>query len=250
MSHPGVCRVHDIGEDEGCPFLTMEWIEGEDLAASLRCVGRFPPERVVLFASQMLDALGAIHAQGLLHRDLKPANVLLDRQGWTRLLDFGLAALAGQVREGDVRSGTPAYMAPEHLAGREVSARSDLFSLGLVPYEAATGRHTGLAAGARCRSGAGPRDPPLPGGRPRPPARLGPGSEAGSAAPVPARHGGGRRQWAAGPSRRPGAAGGGAAPAGAARLARPARAALAPVAAQVARLAGGRGRADPGAAGA
>jgi serine/threonine-protein kinase len=146
VSHPHVCRVWDVGEADGRPFLTMEYVDGQDLAALLRQAGRLPEDRGVELARQLCRALGAVHEQGLLHRDLKPQNVLLDGRGNVRLSDFGLAAVAGAAE--DVRSGTPAYQAPEQLAGKEVSARSDLFALGLVLYEVFTGRRA-FPAGTR-----------------------------------------------------------------------------------------------------
>ncbi|MBA4064442.1 MAG: hypothetical protein C0501_12160 [Isosphaera sp.] len=138
VSHPHVCRVHDLAEHAGQPFLTMEFVDGEDLSSLLRRVGRVPGEKGIEIARQLTGALAAVHDQGLLHRDLKPANVMLDGRGRVRLTDFGLAATADAV--GDVRSGTPLYMAPEQAAGKEVTARSDLFALGLVLYELFTGK--------------------------------------------------------------------------------------------------------------
>jgi len=138
VSHPNVCRVHDIGEDAGQPFLTMEFVDGEDLGSLLKRVGRLPEEKGIEVARQLCGALAAVHDEGLVHRDLKPANVMLDGRGKVRLADFGLAA--ADVSGPDDRAGTPAYMAPEQAAGREVSARSDLFALGLVLYELFTGR--------------------------------------------------------------------------------------------------------------
>ena len=138
VSHRNVCRVYDIGEDHGRVFLTMELIDGEDLAGLLKRVGRFPEERATEIARQICAGLAAAHDCGVLHRDLKPANVMLDADGRVRITDFGLAGLAGSFT--DIRSGTPAYMAPEQLAGREVSERSDIFSLGLVLYEIYTGK--------------------------------------------------------------------------------------------------------------
>ncbi len=146
VSHPNVCRVYDIAEHAGQPFLTMEFIDGEDLASVLRRFGRLPEERAVEASRQLCAALAAVHEQGLLHRDLKPHNVMFDGRGKVRLTDFGLAALAGDV--GDVTSGTPLYMAPEQLAGKEVSVQSDLFALGLVLYELFTGKKA-FAAGSR-----------------------------------------------------------------------------------------------------
>jgi Protein kinase domain len=138
VSHRNVCRVYDIGEADGRIFLTMEFVDGEDLASLLHRIGRFPPDRAVEIARQLCAGLAAAHDQGVLHRDLKPANVMLDREGRVRITDFGLAGVAGEIQ--DVRAGTPAYMAPEQLAGRDVSIRSDFFSLGLVLYEIFTGR--------------------------------------------------------------------------------------------------------------
>ncbi len=138
VSHPNVCRVYDLTEHEGQPFLSMEFIDGEDLASLLRRVGRLSEEKGLEVARQLCAALAAVHDRGLLHRDLKPANVMLDGRGKVRLADFGLAAVAGEAQ--DIRSGTPAYMAPEQLAGREVTTRSDIYALGLVLYEVFTGR--------------------------------------------------------------------------------------------------------------
>jgi serine/threonine-protein kinase len=138
VSHPNVCRVYDIGEFDGQPFLTMEYVDGEDLASLLRRIGRLPEEKGVQLARQLCMGLAATHERGVIHRDLKPANVMIDGRGHVRLTDFGLASAAESVA--DVRDGTPAYQAPEQLAGREVTARSDLFALGLVLYEVFTGR--------------------------------------------------------------------------------------------------------------
>jgi serine/threonine-protein kinase len=137
VSHPNICRVYDIGEAAGHLYLTMEYVDGEDLASSLRRIGRFPDDKALEIARQLCAGLAAAHERGVLHRDLKPANVMLDGAGKVRLMDFGLAAV-GPVA--DVRAGTPAYMAPEQLLGREVTARSDIFALGLVLYELFTGR--------------------------------------------------------------------------------------------------------------
>jgi serine/threonine-protein kinase len=143
VSHPNVCRVYDIGEADGLLYLTMEYVDGEDLAASLRRIGRFPEDRALELARQLCAGLAAAHQRGVVHRDLKPANVMLDGAGHVRIMDFGLAAL-GAVE--DVRAGTPAYMAPEQLLGREVSTCSDIFALGLVLYELFTGRRAFTAA--------------------------------------------------------------------------------------------------------
>jgi serine/threonine-protein kinase len=140
VSHPNVCRVYDVGEVEGTTFLTMEYVDGEDLASLLRRIGRLPSDKALEMARQLCAGLSAAHAKGIIHRDLKPANIMLDGRGQVIVTDFGLAAVAEQVEGAEVRSGTPAYMAPEQLAGKEVTERSDIYSLGLVLYEVFTGK--------------------------------------------------------------------------------------------------------------
>ncbi len=140
VSHPNVCRVYDVGEVEGHTFLTMEYVDGEDLASLLRRIGRLPGDKALEIARQLCAGLAAAHQEGVLHRDLKPANVMLDGRGRAVMTDFGLANLADRIQGYDIRSGTPAYMAPEQLEGREVTVRSDIYSLGLVLYEVFTGK--------------------------------------------------------------------------------------------------------------
>jgi len=140
VSHPNVCRVYDIGELDGLPFLTMEYVDGEDLGSLLRRIGRLPGDKAVEIARRLCAGLAAAHDKSVLHRDLKPANIMIDGRGQVIITDFGLAALAGTLKEGDIRSGTPAYMAPEQIAGREVTASSDIYSLGVVVYEMFTGK--------------------------------------------------------------------------------------------------------------
>jgi hypothetical protein len=140
VSHPNVCRVYDVGDVDGHTFFTMEYVDGEDLASLLRRIGRLPEDKALDIARQLCAGLAAAHAKGVLHRDLKPANIMLDGRGQVVITDFGLAGVAGQIQGAEVRSGTPAYMAPEQLEGREVSTRSDIFSLGLVLYEVFTGK--------------------------------------------------------------------------------------------------------------
>ncbi len=140
ISHPAVCRVYDVGEAEGHFFLSMELVDGENLSSLLRRIGRLPPDKALDIARQLCSGLAAAHEKGVLHRDLKPANLMLDGQGNVRITDFGLAGLAESLQEEDVRSGTPCYMSPEQLQGREVSVRSEIYALGLVLYELYTGR--------------------------------------------------------------------------------------------------------------
>ncbi len=140
VTHPAVCRVYDIGDVEGQHFLSMEFVDGENLASLQRRIGRLAADKAVDIAQQLCAGVAAAHEKGVLHRDLKPENVMLDGQGKVRITDFGLAGLEDSIRGDDVRSGTPAYMSPEQLAGREVTAKSDVYSLGLVLYELLTGR--------------------------------------------------------------------------------------------------------------
>jgi len=140
VSHPNVCRVFDIGDADGVPFLTMEYVDGEDLSSLIRRIGRLSTDKAVEIARQICAGLAAAHERGVIHRDLKPANLMLDSTGKIRITDFGLASVAASIEAGDVRAGTPAYMAPEQLEGKEVTLKSDLYSLGLVLYEILTGK--------------------------------------------------------------------------------------------------------------
>jgi Protein kinase domain len=140
IAHPNVCRVFDIGEADGRLFLTMEYVDGEDLASLLLRIGRLPQSKGLDIARQLCAGLAAAHDHGILHRDLKPGNIMLDGRGRVRITDFGLAALGGSFEAEELRAGTPSYMAPEQLAGTEVTVRSDIYSLGLVLYEIFTGK--------------------------------------------------------------------------------------------------------------
>ncbi|HVT80454.1 MAG TPA: serine/threonine-protein kinase, partial [Phycisphaerae bacterium] len=140
VTHPNVCRVFDIGEYQGEQFLSMEYVDGENLASLLRRIGRVPHDKAILLARQLCAGIAAAHDRGVLHRDLKPANVMIDGRGSVRITDFGLAAPADQLKTEQVRAGTPAYMSPEQLAGKAVTVKSDVYSLGLVLYEMFTGR--------------------------------------------------------------------------------------------------------------
>ncbi len=139
VSHPNVCRVYDIGFVEGQQFLSMEYVDGEDLRSLLRRIGRLPNDKAVEFTNRICAGLAAAHERGVLHRDLKPSNIMIDGRGQVRITDFGLAALAAEIPVSDLGSGTPAYMAPEQKSGHEVTTRSDIYALGLVMYEMFTG---------------------------------------------------------------------------------------------------------------
>ena len=140
LNHPNICTLHDVGPN----YLVMEFIDGQPIK------GPLPIDKILQYAAQICDALHAAHSKGITHRDLKPANILLTKQG-IKLLDFGLAkrtelkpvndetltlALTGE----GVILGTPQYMAPEQIEGRQADARSDIFALGCVLYEMVTGR--------------------------------------------------------------------------------------------------------------
>jgi serine/threonine-protein kinase len=144
VSHPNVCRVYDIGQIEGMPFLSMEYIDGEDLASLLHRIGRLPGDKAIETARQICAGLAAAHDKGVIHRDLKPQNIMMNKRGEVIIMDFGLAAIADQLGGNEVRNGTPLYMSPEQLRGSGVTARSDIYSLGLVMYEIspASGRMT------------------------------------------------------------------------------------------------------------
>lgn len=140
VSHPNVCRVYDIGEVDGRHFLSMEYVDGDDLSSLLRRIGHLPRDKGIELARQLCAGLAAAHDRGILHRDLKPANIMIDGKGKVRITDFGLAGLARDLTGDEVRAGTPAYMAPEQLDGKEATPRSDIYALGLVLYEIFTGK--------------------------------------------------------------------------------------------------------------
>ncbi len=140
LAHPNLCRVFDIGEVDGQHFLSMEYIDGEDLSSLIRRIGRLPADKALEIARQLCAGLAAAHDAGVLHRDLKPANVMLDGRGRARITDFGLAGLEAEMQDATIASGTPAYMSPEQLEGKESTARSDIYALGLLLYEVFTGR--------------------------------------------------------------------------------------------------------------
>lgn len=148
VSHPNVCRLYDVVEWEGQLFVTMEYIDGEDLASLLRRIGALPPAKVVQLAHEICAGLAAAHGLGVIHRDLKPANIMIDGRGNARITDFGLAVLAEGMPADREMAGTPVYMAPEQLRGDPSSARSDLYALGLVLYEMLRGERL-FAASSR-----------------------------------------------------------------------------------------------------
>jgi len=181
VSHPNICRVYDIGEVGGQYFLSMEYVDGEDLATLLKRIGRLPRGKADEVARQLCAGLAAAHDRGVIHRDLKPSNVMIDGEGRVRITDFGLAVRTADGGTGDV-VGTPAYMAPEQFDGRPATAQTDIYALGLILYEivgrlevAALAGRAALARGgrARRRGAGGACDSALPGEGPRPAAALG-----------------------------------------------------------------------------
>jgi serine/threonine-protein kinase len=140
LSHPNICRVYDIGDVDGLYFLSMEYIDGEDLASLTKRIGHLTNEKALDIARQLVSGLAAAHERGVLHRDLKPANIMLDGHGRVRITDFGLAIAVEDESQASEIAGTPAYMAPEQLAGKGATVRSDMYSLGMVLYEIYTGK--------------------------------------------------------------------------------------------------------------
>jgi serine/threonine protein kinase/tetratricopeptide (TPR) repeat protein len=155
LNHPGICTIYDIGEQDGQAFIAMEFIDGETLRSHIR--GKpLPLEEILELGIQIAEALEAAHAEGIIHRDIKPANIFVTKRGRAKVLDFGLAKLvpkgvasADAESGGDLSdsnsivgiiSGTPSYMSPEQVRGDALDPRTDIFSLGLVLYEMATGR--------------------------------------------------------------------------------------------------------------
>ena len=155
LNHPGICTIYDIGEQDGRGFIVMEFIDGETLRHHIHRQA-LPLEEILRLGMQIAEALDAAHAEGIIHRDIKPANIFVTKRGQAKVLDFGLAKLlpkavaaGGPGADGDdtdstsivgIISGTPSYMSPEQIRGDTLDARTDIFSLGLVLYEMATGR--------------------------------------------------------------------------------------------------------------
>src|SRR6266446_4232059 len=157
LNHANICTVHDIGEQDGRPFLAMEFIDGETMRRHVNNKP-LPVEEILTLGIQIADALDAAHSEGIIHRDIKPANIFVTKRGQAKVLDFGLAKLISK-RDGDtevsdsshpglenpisivgVISGTPSYMSPEQIRGDDLDVRADVFSLGLLLYEMATGQ--------------------------------------------------------------------------------------------------------------
>jgi eukaryotic-like serine/threonine-protein kinase len=140
--HKNVGRMHDLAEDRGYYFITMEYIPGQDLKGLIRQTGRLTVSKALSLAKQICQGLGEAHRLGIVHRDLKPGNIMIDREGNARIMDFGIAlSFTGDKARGDGRCvGTPAYMSPEQLEGKDIDRRADIYALGILIFEMVTGR--------------------------------------------------------------------------------------------------------------
>ena len=142
ISHKNVCRMYDLGKEAGSYFITMEYVPGEDLKSMIRMSGQLGLGTAVAIARQVCEGLAEAHKRGVFHRDLKSSNIMVDREGTARVMDFGIArsAKVKGITGAGVMIGTPEYMSPEQVEGKEVDARSDIYSLGIILYEMVTGR--------------------------------------------------------------------------------------------------------------
>jgi len=142
IAHRNVGKMYELMEDAGTHFITMEYVPGQDLRGLIRQMGRLTTGKAVSIAGQICEGLEEAHRLGVVHRDLKPGNILIDKDGNAKIMDFGIArSLSGKgITGAGVMIGTPEYMSPEQVEGREVDERSDIYSLGIVLYEMVTGR--------------------------------------------------------------------------------------------------------------
>jgi len=142
ITHKNVCRMHDIHEEAGTIFITMEYVPGEDLKSLMRRAGRLSIDKALAVAKEVVEGLSEAHRLGIVHRDLKPQNIMIDRRGSAKIMDFGIARqLRGpELTAAGMMIGTPAYMSPEQVAGEAVDPRTDIYALGTVLYEMVIGR--------------------------------------------------------------------------------------------------------------
>jgi len=142
IRHKNVCHMYDLGEEKGNHYITMEFVEGEDLKSMIRMSGQLSTGMTIKVANQICEGLSEAHKLGMIHRDLKPGNVMIDKDGNARIMDFGLVRSleAKSITGAGVMIGTPEYMSPEQVEGKEIDKRSDLYSLGAALYEMVTGQ--------------------------------------------------------------------------------------------------------------
>src|ERR1700683_4740079 len=142
ITHKNVVRIYDIGDADGVKFITMEYVDGEDLKSILRSAGKFPPWEAVSMMQQICRALDACHSEGVIHRDLKPSNVMRDALGKVVVMAFGLArsAQTGGLTETGAIMGTLEYMSPEQAKGQDLDTTSDIYAAGLMFYALLTGK--------------------------------------------------------------------------------------------------------------
>jgi len=142
ITHPNVCRMHDLNEEGRTLYISMEYVRGEDLKSVIRRMGVLSAGKTVSIARQVAEGLGQAHQLGIIHRDLKPHNIMLDSGGNAKIMDFGIARSVRDkgLTEAGAMIGTPEYMSPEQVAGEDIDPRSDIYSLGVVLYEMVTGR--------------------------------------------------------------------------------------------------------------
>jgi len=142
IRHKNVCQMYDLNKEEGTHYITMEYIRGEDLKRLIRKMGSLSPGQTISIAKQVCEGLAEAHKLGVVHRDLKPQNVMVDEEGNARIMDFGIARSIKEkgITGAGVMIGTPEYMSPEQVEGKEVDQRSDFYSLGTILYEMVTGR--------------------------------------------------------------------------------------------------------------
>jgi len=142
ISHPHICRMYDLNEEHGTQFITMEYVPGEDLKSTIRRLGVLNVAKVIEIAKQICEGLGEAHRHDIVHRDLKTQNIMIDPKGKARIMDFGISRClqAEGITADGIIVGTPEYISPEQLDGSKVDERSDLYSLGIILFEMATGQ--------------------------------------------------------------------------------------------------------------